>query len=285
MLYFGYGSNLHRADLEAWCAARDHDARGIVPLARAWMPDAEVVFHYLSRAQRGGALSVRPRRGSVVPGVLFEVDDAGWRALDANEGAPRTYRRVDTVVLTDAGDEALARTYVVTDRFRREAHVPPSAHYLELVASGLAAHRLPDAHVRAAAESLATPALVRAIFVYGTLMKGELRHRMIARHRPARVTTASVAGRLVHLGEYPGLVPGEGRVLGELVVLDDPAEALVELDDVEEFRGYGAQGSLYRRVVIEAKGDDGERWLAWTYRYVGSVEGAPMIASGDWRAR
>lgn len=287
MLYFGYGSNLNRADLEAWCASRGHDAGGIVPVARAWLPDSEVVFHYLSRTRKGGALSVRSRRGSVVPGVLFEVDAAGWRALDAKEGAPRTYARTDCVVLADDGSEVRARTYVVTPSFVRDGHVPPSDAYVRLVCEGLGAHGLPDAHVCSAARSLDTRSLVRSLFVYGTLMRGEERHSMIASRDPVRARDASASGRLLHLGAYPGLVPCSrgGRVRGELVELHDPHDALHELDEVEEFLGYGRAGSLYRRVLIEARSDDGERSLAWTYRYLGAADGAREIASGDWRAR
>ncbi len=287
MLYFGYGSNLHRADLEAWCAARGHDASGVRPVGRAWLPDWEVVFHYLSRSRGGGALSVQPRRGAAVPGVLFEADAAGWRALDAKEGAPRTYARTDCVVLGEDGTERLARTYVVTPRFVRSEHVPPAASYVSVVAEGLAAHGLPGSHLRAAARSFAPRPIVSALFVYGTLMRGELRHPVIAARAPLRVTPASASGRLLHLGAYPGLVPcgRGGRVRGELVELDDPGEALEELDEIEEFLGYGAPGSLYRRVVVEARTDDGASALAWTYRYLGEHPAAPEIASGDWRAR
>ncbi len=285
MLYFGYGSNLHRADLDAWCADRGHDASGIRAVARAWWPDAAPVFHYHSRARAGGALSVRPRRGAVVPGVLFEVDQAGWRALDAKEGAPRTYRRVPAVVLIEGGDEVHATTYVVTEPYRRETLVPPTDAYLGLVTGGLGAHGLPDAPVRAAARALSIDAFPRAVFVYGTLMRDELRHPMVARHGPRRVANASVAGRLLDFGAYPGWVPAEGCVHGELVELDDPGDVLEELDEVEDFAGYGAPGSLYRRVVVDVRLDTGERELAWTYRYVGPTDFASPIRSGDWRAR
>ncbi len=282
MLYFGYGSNLCREDLEAWCARRGHDGRGIVPLARAWLLDWEVVFHYLSRTRGGGALSVRPRRGGVVPGALFEVDAAGWRALDAKEGAPRTYRRQDCVVLDEHGAEVRARTYVVADAFVRDSHVPPHDEYVRVVCEGLRAHGHDGEHVRGAARSLDCAALSR-VFVYGTLMRGELRERAI---RARKIEHASAPGRLLHLGEYPGLVPSsDRRVRGELVELDDPERALGELDAIEAFLGYGARGSLYRRVLIDARTDEGSTARAWTYRYLGAIDGVPEIASGDWRAR
>lgn len=275
MRYFGYGSNLHREDLARWCRARGHAVDAIRPLGPAWLPDHEPVYHYLSAARDGGALSVRPRLGRAVPGVLFEVDDAGWPALDAKEGAK--YERVERVVL-HAGREVVARTYVVAEAHREPTHVPPRDAYAALVAEGLAAHGLPTHQARDAAGRIDIAAFPRALFVYGTLMRGELRAPLLARHRPRRWVDAALPGALVDLGEYPGLVEGEGEVAGELVELDEPAAALAELDEVEDFLGWGRPGSLYRRDVVEVAGTH-----AWTYRYLGPH--GPPIRSGDWRRR
>jgi gamma-glutamylcyclotransferase (GGCT)/AIG2-like uncharacterized protein YtfP len=287
MLYFAYGSNLHREDFARWCAERGHRAT-LHAVSSAWLPDFEAVFHYASRARGGGALDVRRRRGSAVPGVLFEVDAGGWAALDAKEGAPHRYEARDVVVLAPSGEEVRARTYVVSDAHRQAVHVPPTAAYVTLVCEGLASHGLPDAHVRAASRALVVPTWPSALFVYGTLLRGELRHPYVARHRPTRIAEGSVHGKLLHLGEYPGLVPCArgGRVRGELVELEDVSASLGELDEVEEFVGYGEAGSLYRRVLIEVREDaSARRTLAWTYRYVATSDGLPEISSGDWRAQ
>lgn len=245
------------------------------------------MFHYHSRARDGGALSVRPRRGCAVPGLLFEVNEAGWRALDAKEGCPRYYERVERLVLTGDGEERRAYTYVVAEKHRRDEHVAPTDEYLRLVQEGLAAHGLPHVHVRAAAEGFGAPPIPRAIFVYGTLMQGEPAHHRLARHHPTRIVDGAVRGRLVHLGAYPGLVSCNtgDQVRGELVELEDAADALHELDAFEEFVGYGERSSVYRRVVIEVREADGRRTPAWTYRYVAPVNGGGVIRSGDWRRR
>ena len=85
----------------------------------------------------------------------------------------------------------------------------------------------------------------------------------------------------MHLGAYPGLLPDErAEVRGELVTLGDPGDALRELDEIEDFLGYGREGSLYRRVVTRAHTARGPE-LAGTYRYLGD---GTVIPSGDWRS-
>ena len=274
MRYFGYGSNLNTADLRRWCRERGCEGAEIRELGPAWLPDHEPVFHYLSVARDGGALSVRPRLGAATPGALFEVDDAGWRALDRKEGAK--YARVEVVALR-GGEEVRATTYVVAEAHRRSSLVAPRAEYLALVTEALEARGFSSEQVRDAARGLTIDAFPRALFVYGTLMRGEVRERLLCQHAPRRWAPARARGRLLHLGAYPGLVDGDGEVRGELVELDDPGAALRELDDVEDFAGYGSSGSLYRRVVIDVAGEP-----AWTYRYLGA-DGA-VIESGDWRS-
>lgn len=276
MRYFGYGSNLHAADLLRWSGERDLDPGGIRAIGPTWLPDHEPVFHYRSGARKGGALSIRARRGRATPGVLFDMDERGWSLLDRKEG-PK-YARARCVVLRGY-DEVEAVTYVVEPEHREPHHVAPLPEYVALVTGGLAAHGLPTAQVEDAARSLDPRPLPRSIFVYGTLMRGEVREALLGRCDPTSWTEAVTEGELVDLGEYPGLVAGSGRVRGELVELRDPGPAIALLDDVEDFHGYGEPASLYRRVLIEI-----ESLWAWTYLYIGGGS-APRIAGGDWRRR
>lgn len=276
MRYFGYGSNLNTADLARWCEAHGFTASGIRELGPAWLPDHEPVFHYLSVARDGGALSVRPRLGAATPGCLFSCDDEGWRALDRKEGAK--YERVTRRVLF-RGEDVEATTYVVASGHREDDLVAPQPAYLKLVTDALATRSLPTSQVREAARGLRIPPLPDALFVYGTLRRGESRERLLTDHAPTRWSDARVRGRLLDLGAYPGMVAGEGEVVGELVRFDALAELIRALDEVEAFEGYGRSGSLYRRVIVWV-GDQ----PAWSYRFLSAHEGVP-IASGDWRDR
>jgi gamma-glutamylcyclotransferase (GGCT)/AIG2-like uncharacterized protein YtfP len=113
------------------------------------------------------------------------------------------------------------------------------------------------------------------LFVYGTLMRGQPLHAVLAR-RARFVARGHVRGRLLSLGPYPGLVVGPARVRGELLRVDDP-ELLAAVDHEE---GYNF---VRRRAAVTLL--DGRRVRAWIYRYCGPRDTATPIPSGDWRRR
>jgi gamma-glutamylcyclotransferase (GGCT)/AIG2-like uncharacterized protein YtfP len=111
------------------------------------------------------------------------------------------------------------------------------------------------------------------LFAYGTLMRGYALHGVLARGATF-LGEASVRGRLLDLGRYPGLVEGGGRVRGEVYRLDDP-ELLPVLDREEGYNFVRCQG-----VVTLARG---RRARGWLYRYRGPRERAVPIPDGDYR--
>ncbi len=113
------------------------------------------------------------------------------------------------------------------------------------------------------------------LFTYGTLMRGEVRHRHLG---PAAAFTgaASVRGTLLDLRSHPGLVGGTGRVQGELFRLDDPQV----LPAVDREEGYNFE----RRLSVVTR-TDGRRAHAWIYWYRGPKNRGRIIAEGDWRHR
>ena len=281
VFYFAYGSNLDADNWVQWCEAKGYDPQSLEPLGRAWLPDYEPVFHYQSRLRKGGALDVRPRKGTATPGALFRVHD--WTALDAKEGlSGRYYRRFEVVALTDDGHAHPAVTYCVCDE-RLGSFVPPGPEYQEIVTRGLSRFGHGHDQFLAAACGESSPSVTTAIFAYGTLMHGERSHERVAQrlrrtHRPARVSGAT----LVRIDWYPGLVlNAEGVVHGELFEIDDIGAALDELDSYEDFAGYRDDGSLYRRSLVRTH-TNGGAMLAWTYVFLGDAEDLPVIASGRW---
>lgn len=111
------------------------------------------------------------------------------------------------------------------------------------------------------------------LFAYGTLMRGYVRHRVLA-PGATLVGEATAPGRLLDLRHYPGLIPGRGRVRGQLYRLHR-AELLPVLDREE---GYNF---VRGRTTVTLVG--GRRARAWVYRYRGPRERAIPIPHGDYR--
>jgi len=102
-----------------------------------------------------------------------------------------------------------------------------------------------------------------AIFVYGTLKRGQERERCWPR-RPVAIEPATVRGALFDLGPYPALVEGDDTVGGELwqfAPVDMPP-TLAALDQVEG--SAGKPNDLYRRVIVHCQKAEGTA-SAWTY--------------------
>jgi gamma-glutamylcyclotransferase (GGCT)/AIG2-like uncharacterized protein YtfP len=87
-----------------------------------------------------------------------------------------------------------------------------------------------------------------------------------------------IPGVLLDLGDFPGLVRGDGQVLGELWRVGEPS-ILEELDRFEGYDREREEESEYVRRRVELLEPQLE---AWVYLYNGSPEGRPRVESGDW---
>ena len=283
-LYFAYGSNLNIADFEQWCVSRGYPSQLLKFVGHANLREFELAFGYRSSSRRGGVLDVRERRGSAVSGVIFEVAEEGWEALDRKEGAPGCYHRENVVVFDESGKMHRATTYRVSADLA-QSYVAPAPGYVEIVQQGLKAWGLSDTPLLTAArgESLSCP---DGFFVYGTLMRGESRFEALERYGIECVLLAETQGQLFDLGLFPGMTrnaTSSSEVTGEFVRLRNPEAALAALDTIEGFCGYGKRGSLYRREQIQVHVGDGRFRRAWAYFLEASADESRIIESGDWR--
>lgn len=118
------------------------------------------------------------------------------------------------------------------------------------------------------------------VFVYGTLKRGGRNHGLVAPYL-LRVLPGWVEGfGLFALEEgegrpypYPAMVPGGGRVYGEVLFLK--GEALPLLDELEE------EGREYRRARVRVETEEGPL-EAWTYLYLEDLTGARALPEGVW---
>jgi gamma-glutamylcyclotransferase (GGCT)/AIG2-like uncharacterized protein YtfP len=110
--------------------------------------------------------------------------------------------------------------------------------------------------------------------VYGTLRPGGRAYAAFGlAQRTRHLGPCRIAGRIVDLGGYPGLLPGDEAVAGDLLGFDDPAL----LDELDAYEGDG-----YVRAIVRLIEPEGEA-LLWLWR--GSGDGALPVPGNDWTLR
>ena len=119
------------------------------------------------------------------------------------------------------------------------------------------------------------------VFVYGTLRRGASNHWRMA--GAEFVAEGTVEGKIYRIDWYPGMVLGGGsHVMGEVFAVTP--EQLAGLDEFEGVSAAETDGSEYRRVETVVA-TDGEAIEAWVWEWIGPVDGAKLVSSGDWLAR
>jgi len=116
---------------------------------------------------------------------------------------------------------------------------------------------------------------VMILFVYGTLMRGGVRHHLLAGQRFLSEARTCPRYALFDLGAYPGLVhsESEGRAIhGELYAID--TRLLARLNRIE-----GAP-SLFRLEPVCIADHPGE---VFAYFYQQNTQGLPLCAEGRWQ--
>lgn len=117
------------------------------------------------------------------------------------------------------------------------------------------------------------------LFIYGTLMPGL---RLEAEMHGARfVGPAHIAGRLIDVGRYPGLLQGDGQVTGEVYEVDDAH--LARLDEVEGVVPGDRNASQYWREEVTVLSGPLQGQHVQTYLYNHPVDGCTPIPHGDYR--
>ena len=121
--------------------------------------------------------------------------------------------------------------------------------------------------------------MTHALFIYGTLMPGL---RFEAEMHGARfMGPAQVPGRLVDVGRYPGLLPGDGSVSGEVYEVDDAQ--LARLDGVEDMVPGDRKASQYWREEVTVSAGPLQGLRVQTYVYNHPAEACVPIPHGDYR--
>ena len=125
MYVFAYGSNLHLSQMKRRCPS----AR---PVALVALENHRLAFVGHSSRWGGAVATAFPSDGKLVAGVVYDINLADLRVLDACEGAPRVYQREPVMVrslrtnrLIEADCYFLDRTFGV-----------PSIEYVSIIRRG-----------------------------------------------------------------------------------------------------------------------------------------------------
>jgi gamma-glutamylcyclotransferase len=137
MYYFGYGSNMLTARLQARVPSA-------TPVTTAMLQGWTLRFHKRSR-DGSGKCNIVSQNGSHVHGMVFEVSDADLYALDEAEQRGRGYKRRD-VTLQSGPTTIEAFAYVAQPAYVDDALLPYD-WYHALVLAGARQHALPSPYV------------------------------------------------------------------------------------------------------------------------------------------
>lgn len=133
--YFAYGSNMNPARIAARCP----EARRLGTATLKGWKVAERMYADIER-----------RRGGVVRGVVYELTNRDYAALDRYEGCPNVYQvqRVRPWVDGQGWTDCVA--YILTPRARRERDgVPYPDGYRAICSEGAKANGIADAFAAA----------------------------------------------------------------------------------------------------------------------------------------
>ncbi|MCH9807019.1 MAG: gamma-glutamylcyclotransferase [Alphaproteobacteria bacterium] len=120
--------------------------------------------------------------------------------------------------------------------------------------------------------------------VYGSLRRGESGFDELGLKDKLRfVSACQIRGKLYDLGEYPGLVLGDGVVEAELYELVD-RQAIVILDEFECFDANNRADSEYIRECVQLIKPDIKAWVyVYNVERDGiSIDRSSEVQRGDW---
>jgi gamma-glutamylcyclotransferase (GGCT)/AIG2-like uncharacterized protein YtfP len=139
MLYFSYGSFLDYETLKRHCPGGKF-------VTRAFLPNWEVQFNYLSKTYGAGVTGIEPAPGRLVRGVVYNVPPKEMEHLDTIEAVPEGfYYRQRILVVGDEGNLLKVETYRTT---HPQGPFKPCKRYLGLMVKGAKEHGLDPEYIR-----------------------------------------------------------------------------------------------------------------------------------------
>lgn len=118
-LYIAYGSNMSKNQMLTRC----HSA---ICGGKAHIEDWQLTMPFFA--------NIEPSKGSLTPGLLWEINASDERMLDRHEGYPSCYVKTNTIVVAN-GLRLSAMAYVMTDTHKQSGRTASKA-YVECIIQG-----------------------------------------------------------------------------------------------------------------------------------------------------
>ena len=116
MLYFAYGSNLHHFQMKRRC-------KDSIFVKKINLKDFRLTFRSKYRAA-----DIEPKKGSIVPGGLFEISKSDEKKLDIYEDFPILYKKI---YFDNDSQKIMAYSMV-----KKSLFIYPSKRYLDVIKQG-----------------------------------------------------------------------------------------------------------------------------------------------------
>lgn len=173
MFYFAYGSNTITDTIKKICP-------GFKIVGNAKLKNHRLGFTRYSEKWEGGVADIIPSQGFTVWGVLYDIDEPGFNALDKKEGVGFAYERIEITVSQSQNDEPVRTiSYSVIDKTFPE--IKPSPLYIETIIRGANEHKLPSRYIAFLhyIASLSKDHFREGLLIYGTRSRKESRGSVI----------------------------------------------------------------------------------------------------------
>ena len=136
LLYFTYGSNMLKSQLQARCP-------GAVFRATVRVDGYELCFPMISFARAGmGVASIRKNQDAYVEGIIYAMKENDFERLDHYESEGTKYRREKIDI------PGLDEVWTYFSRLDEGHHYPPSEEYLNAVIQGATEYQLSDEYLQ-----------------------------------------------------------------------------------------------------------------------------------------
>jgi gamma-glutamylcyclotransferase (GGCT)/AIG2-like uncharacterized protein YtfP len=120
-------------------------------------------------------------------------------------------------------------------------------------------------------------------FVYGTLKVGGHFAEHFDEYRVSSVKANLLGHDLFNLGWFPGIVPGPGKVIGELHEYRYPDIVTKAMDRIEGYTGDPKNSLFVRKLVTVTINETGEKVTCHAYEFNSKPSSnAEKVESGIW---